>query len=207
VTANTLTAQPVVNTTNTIATNGSVTSGNVDTSEKRKYTIAGSVTGTGGTINYTVQQTTNFSNKQHFKLTNSTYLQNIAQNTVTVTSTTTSGPNGTTVDIANHTTPLNVGIYEAFNAKGNGEQVTKITQTFNDTHSLLTNGALTAQTTYADSITTGDTLLFNSQFEITGNRKQSSTASYLTTGPGKACFGRQLASAGGLLVGDVLGCF
>jgi len=207
VTTNTLTAQPVVTTTNTIATNGSVTSGNVDTSEKRKYTIAGSVTGTGGTINYTVQQTTDFSNKQHFKLTAATYLQDIVQKTVTVTTTTTAAPSGTTVDIANHTTPLVVSLYQAFNAKGNGLQATKITQTFDDSDSLLTNGLLTAQTTYADSITTGDTLLFNSAFQITGNKKQSSTASYLKTGPGKACFGRQLASAGGLLVGDVTGCF
>jgi hypothetical protein len=197
----------VVKTTNTIATNGSTISGNVNTSEARNYTISGSVTGSKGTTNYTVQQTTNFTNKQRFKITDATYLQDINQNTVTVTTTTAAGPATTTVNIANFTTPLTVSLFEKFNAAGNGKQTTNITQTFDHTDSQLTNGTVTSQTTSADSITTADTLLFNSAFQITGNRKQSSTASYLTTGPGKACFGRQLASAGGLLIGDVEGCF
>jgi hypothetical protein len=57
-----------------------------------------------------------------------------------------------------------------------------------------------------NSITTGDTLKFNSSFEITGNKNQSSSASYIGTSLHEPCYGEQLASIAGLLVSATKGC-
>jgi hypothetical protein len=206
VTENTLTAVPVVKTSNTIVSTDTEISGGVNTAEARNFTVAGSVTGTGGTINYQVQQTTRFSNDQKFLITGSQYVQAIKQNTVTAVQTTTSGPNGTTVHTVNHTTPLSVTINEVIGANGNGKQKTKISQLFSDTNLLVTNGAVTQEDITNNSITTGDTLLFNSSFEITGNKNQASSASYIGTSLHAPCYGRQLASIAGLLVSAVKGC-
>jgi hypothetical protein len=206
VTENTLTAVPVVKTSNTIVSTDTQISGGVDTSEARNFTIAGNVTGTGGTINYQVQQTTRFSNHQTFLITGSQYLQDIKQNTVTSVQATASGPDGTTVRTVNHTTPLTVDINEVVGGNGNGKQKTGITQLFSDTNLLVTNGAVTQKDLVSNTITTGDTLLFNSAFQITGNKNQASSASYIGTSLHEPCYGLKLASIAGVLVSAVKGC-
>jgi hypothetical protein len=205
VTKNTLSATPVVNTTNTIASTDSGISGKVDTSELRKFTIAGTVTGSHGTINYQVDQSTKFTNDQTFAITASTYLQNIKQDTVTTVATTTATTGGTSVATATHDTPLTADISEGFAANGNGFQKTSISQLFADTNKMLTNGTVTNSSSYTDSIITGDTLLIGGNY-ITGNKDQSSSASYLTKGTNQPCFGQKLASLNGTLISAVITC-
>ncbi len=206
VTQNTLTAVPVVKTSNTIVSSDTAISGGVNTTEARNFTIAGSVTGTGGTINYQVQQTMKFSNFQQFLINDTQYVQKIRQNTVTAVQTTASGPDGTTVRTVNHTTPLNVAINEVVGANGNGKQKTTISHLFSDTNLLVANGSVTQKDVITNTITTGDTLLFNSAFQITGNKGQASSAQYIGTSLHEPCYGRTFTSIAGLLVSAVKGC-
>lgn len=200
ITKNTLAAAPTVVTQSGTGGTGDVTTASVTTGVNRAYTISGTVTGSAGTTTYTVQQNSAFTNDQQFRITGNSYVQNIQQNTSTITSSTAAGPSGTVVTTATHTTPLNVAINEAIGANGLGKQSTKITQNFTDTASLINGTALVSKSYTNDQITTQDTLFINFvQGVLTGNTGQSSTASYFSTATGQPCYGVKLTSQSGVV--------
>ncbi len=205
VTQNTLQAAPSVKTTNTISATNTLIHGNVKTTENRSATIAGDAVTSSGQINYTVQQSTNFSNIQHFKISDSVYVQDITQSTATVVQATAAGPNGTTETIVNHTWPLTVDITVKPAAHGNDAQATMIDQQFTDTWINLLNGNTVYQNQIIDQISTMDTLLFNGS-GLVGNKGQASTATYFQLETGRPCYEHQLASQNGLLISDTTGC-
>ena len=207
ITKNTLTATPNVTVGNTLANKpGGALAGQVYTKEARQFEIDGSVVTSAGTTKYAVSQSINFSNNQFFKLTGSSEIQDITQNTATLVQVVTAGPTETTTRVFTHTTPLNVAINFSQGPKGNGAQTTKITQDFVDTNVLLTGQAVTSKSYVNNTITTQDTLLFNSAFNVTGNRGQSSSASYLRTLTGEPCYGLALTSSEGILTSQTPGC-
>jgi hypothetical protein len=57
-----------------------------------------------------------------------------------------------------------------------------------------------------NTIETGDTLLFDNQGYITGNKAQNETAYYLRTGSDTTCFQRSLAAAANILTVVQTGC-
>jgi hypothetical protein len=207
VTKNTLSAAPTVNSTNTIASTSAGVAGEVGTEESRDFDIEGSVVTRTGAINYTVRQSTHFSNNQVFNITNSKYLQAIRQNTATTVTAIAAGPSATTTQVTTHTDPLSVVIDEVVGSNGQGTQATKITQNFIDSQTVTFKDSVISHSYANNLISTQDTLLIDFNLgEITGNTGQSSKASYVGISSGQPCYGMALASVGGILTSAVSGC-
>jgi len=210
VTQNTLTAQPVVKTTNTISTDakGNI-NGGVNTSEDREFAITGTVVTSAGSVTYQLQQSINFTNDQKFKITatGSDYVQAIDQDTLTNVTLMTKAPDGTSsTQTTSHVTPLNVTINYAVAADGSAKQATTIGQVFADTARLAIGGVVNSQSAVTSGIETHDVLDFDSEGNFTGNTGQGSIAGYLATSTGLPCYGRKLVSSFGVLRADTVTC-
>jgi hypothetical protein len=206
VTKNTLTATPTFTVGNNLVSTASAVKGHVYTTEARNFEIDGSVATSAGTTNYAVKQSINFKNNQYFKVTASSEQQDIEQNTATVVQAIAAGPTKTVTRVTTHTDPLSVMINFAQGPKGNGSQLTKITQNFVDTNVVLDGLTVAAKSYVGNMITTQDRLRFNSSFNITGNSGQVSSASFLRTVPGEPCYGLSLTSSEGILTSATPGC-
>ena len=68
------------------------------------------------------------------------------------------------------------------------------------------NGAPVAQDELTNAIQSGDTLFFNSAFQVTGHKSQSETAAYARTGTTLPCFKRTLVSTFNVLTSVQTGC-
>ncbi len=206
VTKDTLQPAPSVVTTPEITTVNGVTSGTVDTKDKRNFKIEGTVTGSAGTTINTVDQTTTFKNRQRFDITATKYTQDISQQTdTTITSTSTTNGLATTTT-SSLTWPLTVDITEYINASGGGRETTSINQQYVVTDLTSQGGLPVSNFNLTNAINSMDTLFFDNQGYITGNNNQNETASYLRTGTGYKCFKRNLAAESNVLSEVETGC-
>jgi hypothetical protein len=206
VTKNTLMPAPNNKTANTITSGSNAITGVIDTLAHHDFTITGTVITSAGKVTNTVQQTTAFSNKQKFDITNSLYVQDIDQLTTTVVKTTQTSRAGSTAATDTYTYPLTVDIKETVDAKGNGVLTNTIDQQFLVDMLSETNGAPSGQSTESNAIQTTDNLEFNASGNITGNKGMKSTATYLTTSSSAPCFERVLTAAANVLTGATTGC-
>jgi hypothetical protein len=202
---NSLAATPNVATSNTIQSTATGLTGTVSTQDKRVFEIDGYVNGSAGITHNTVKQTTTFKNDQSFDIASS-YAQKIHQQTDTSVISTSDTGGVPTVTTTSLQWPLYVGYKELFNAQGDGKQITSISQQYLK-QVVQTVGAQTPITfNLTNTIETGDTLLFDNQGYITGNKAQNETAYYLRTGSDTTCFQRSLAAAANILTVVQTGC-
>lgn len=181
ITKNTLTAEPSPTVTNTITTQGSVTSGDVDTTSPRNFVISGTVVTSAGTQTYTVRQTGNFTSNQQFNISNSDYVQNIQQLTDTTVKTVLEAPSGNVSNVTKYSFPLNVGYDQRAG--------TTIAQAYHQDVTTSANGS-TAKSSLDNSIDTK---------AVQGSI--ASEARYATQDNAGNCFERRLRSVSGALTG------
>ena len=102
--------------------------------------------------------------------------------------------------------PLTVSYNFFTGAKGNSTQVTRVNQQYLDSELQSAGGVPVAQSALSDAIETGDTLFFDPNFNVTGHKSQSETATYLRTGTDAACFKRTLVATFDVLTAVQTGC-
>ncbi len=206
VTTDTLAATPVVQTYNNTVTNNGITTGTLDTSDLRNFTISGTVTGSAGTTTNTVQQLTSFRNDQSFDISDTEYQQIIHQQTkIAVRSTSSTGSVKTVSETALNW-PFDIGITVQVGADGGERQTTSVNQQYL-ANAVTTQGAATLfQSSLSDMLQTTDSLDFDNQGAFVGNRNQAESASYHSAATGEACFSRTLAAAANKLTVVQTGC-
>ncbi len=205
VTRNTLGA-PAPSVVANITSTSAGSTGTIDTSSRRNFTISGTVTGSAGKMVNTVTQSVQFANNQRFDVTSARDLQIVAQTTdIAITTSSSVGGNTTQYAETLHY-PLNI-TYNFFTApSGNSSQYTAVNQQFLSNDVSEVNGAPTSQSSLTDAILASDTLFFNSSFSITGHNNQGEAATYLQSGTGLRCVKTSLVATYNVLSSVKTGC-
>lgn len=204
--ANTLAAEPSPTVTNNIVTapSGAVT-GSVSVASNRKYTIAGYVDTSLGRVRTTINRTVDFEQKQTFDITDSVYVQDIAQTTKVAGETDTDFDGFTIHQTTNYTYPFTLGYNYTVNPDGSSYQTTKV-----DQQDLVSNQDQAGRpfgysTNLSNHVTSQDTLNFDASGNFTGNTGAKSSQDYVSTDSLGGCYSEQLTSAAGVLTGAVSG--
>lgn len=202
VTENTIGTSPTPNVVENLTnTNGNIT-GSVTVTSSRSFRVAGFVHTSHGRVATSVQQDIQFSNRQDFNITNTTFVQNIAQDT-TISSITRRGNGNDTEDEDSATVqkfewPLQLDFSFVVNPDGSGAQTTTIQQAYikKEVAPGKDGGVFSI---VSNSVSPTDTLLFDSSFNVTGHQNQSSAQRYFSTDSMGNCFSRTITAANGLL--------
>lgn len=211
VTQNTIGASPNPNVVENLTTDasGNIT-GTVSVTSARHFEVAGFVDTSHGRVQTEVKQDIHFSNSQSFNITNTAFVQNITQRT-NISSETKSQGGGEDNDRAFQQSfewPLDLGFSFIVNADGTGSQTTTIKQQF---LSAETGHGEDGEDTFrmvSNTVTPSDTLLFDANFNVTGNTGQQNTQSFFSRDSRGGCFSRTITAAAGLLtsISDGKGC-
>lgn len=194
-----LTASPVVTTHVHQATIGSNAETRIGTGSRRDFTIIGEATGSNGRVVTTVHQTGTFGNDQNFLIGPVLYTQAIRQDTETTVDETHVAGTQTSEARTQYSYPLDLAYAQHTLSSGNYAITTTVQQSIGTTVADFVNGAVAALYGVTESVAPKDTLLVNSGGQITGNRNQSSTASYFSSSTSAGCLKRTLAAAGNVL--------
>lgn len=210
-TGNTLSPAPNPSVIENLTTDGSGNiTGTVTVTSTRQFTVQGFVRTSHGRVNTSVLQDINFSNAQTFNVTNSAFIQNIVQRT-NISSQTIRRRGDGDDEVSSQTFhwPLNLDFSFVVNPDGSGgSQTTKINQQF---VSLQTGRGQDGQDSFSlvsNTVTPSDTLLFDSNFNITGSTGQQSTQKFFSHDSALGCFSRTITAASGVLtsITDGKGC-
>jgi peptide N-acetyl-beta-D-glucosaminyl asparaginase amidase A len=201
-TGNTLTAAPNPTVTENLMTDagGNIT-GTVSVSSVRQFTVEGFVNTSHGRVETRVAQDINFSSVQTFNITNTAFIQNIAQRTDIDSKTIRRHGDGSD-ELSSQTFhwPLNLDFSFVLNPDGSGgAQTTTINQQF---VSIQTGRGEDGQDSFkmvSNTVTPSDTLLFDANFRITGSTGQQSTQKFFSHESGIGCFNRTITASTGLL--------
>lgn len=174
VTANTIGSapNPTINENVQTDASGNIT-GTVTTISSREFSVAGFVNTSRGRIDTQVTQRVNFSNVQNFSITASTYAQDISQETVLKSATTTQhGPvQFETFETFQYPLTLNYSVTSA--TDGSGSQLGTVSQEFKN--ELLSPFFARS---VDNKVNSTDTLNFDATGHITGNSGAKSSQSY-----------------------------
>lgn len=205
ITRNTLVAANPVVTPNITTTNG-VSSGTVRVTSAHNFTISGTVTGSAGTVTNTVTQNTLFNSNQRFNVSATQDLQVAQQTTNTTVTSTSKSPSDTITRTESLSYPLNIVYNFVTQRSGNSVQFTSVNQ--QDISNALAEaaGVPTAQDATTNTILTADTLFFDKNFNVTGHKSQSETATLTRTGTSTPCFKRLLVATSNVLSTVQTGC-
>lgn len=174
VTANTIGSapNPTINENVQTDASGNVT-GTVTTVSSRELNVSGFVNTSRGRIETQVTQTVNFNNVQNFSITASTYVQDISQETVVNSATTTRHGSVQFQTSETFEYPLTLNTSFAFASDGSGSQLGVVSQEFKNAF---------VSPFFARSVdnqvNSTDTLNFDATFHITGNSGAKSSQSY-----------------------------
>lgn len=199
-------------TTNTIAPQASETvnqnanqnTATFDTQASRGYTVTGYVKDASGAVTTTtVQQTMTFTNSQVLDLVN--FLENLKGTEDITTTTTTSGPAGTTVTTQTLSYPISMSSAFQIPRQQTGDDFVlpaTIDQTLNQTMTTQVNGATTWSSSLSNSIH-GQALLMRSlttgqNVAANGTTKEQ----YVYSDSSGACFNHTLAASQGFVTVD-----
>jgi hypothetical protein len=186
----------VVENLNTAA-DGTIT-GNVTVSASRDFRVEGFVETSHGRVETDIRQNIQFSNRQDFNITDLAFVQNIKQRTTIASETSTNGKDGGRVE-QQFDWPLDLGINFVVNADGSGGfQTTTVRQQFLSATTTHGKGPDTFSVV-SNTVTPSDTLLFNSNFVITGGQGQQSAQDFFSNDSTNGCFSRKITAANGLL--------
>ena len=210
-TGNTLSAAPNPSVLENLTTDaaGNIT-GTVTVTSARDFTVEGFVRTSHGRVNTRVSQDINFSSAQTFNVTNSAFIQSIVQRTNIDSKTIRRHGDGND-ELSSQTFnwPLNLDFSFILNPDGSGgSQTTKITQQFVSRQSGRGQDGQDSFSFVSNTVTPSDTLLFDSNFNITGSTGQQSTQKFFSHASALGCFSRTITAAAGVLtsVSDGKGC-
>ena len=211
VTQNTIGAGPTPNVVENLNTDasGNIT-GTVTVTSSRQFTVAGFVNTSHGTVQTNVDQTISFSNVQSFNITNAAFVQNITQRTnITSETKTQGGGNNARAFQQSFQWPLDLSFTFIVNADGSGgSQTTIIKQQYLSAESGHGGPGADSFRSISNTVTPSDTLLFDSNFNITGSTGQQNTQTFFSHDTTGGCFSRTITAATGVLTGisDGNGC-
>ncbi|MGE5323079.1 MAG: peptide-N4-asparagine amidase [Actinomycetota bacterium] len=188
---------------------GNIT-GTVTVTSTRTFTVDGFVRTSHGRVQTSVSQDINFSNAQTFDITNSAFVQSIVQRTNIDSKTIRRHGDGPDeLSSQRYNWPLNLDFSFVLNADGSGgSQTTKINQQFVSRQTGRGQNGQNSFSFVSNTATPSDTLLFDSNFNITGSTGQQSTQKYFSHDSALGCFSRTITAAAGVLtsVTDGKGC-
>jgi hypothetical protein len=207
VTRNTLDTapDPSVDEDVTTAADGSI-SGTVTTRASRRFTIAGFVRTSHGRVQTEVVQTIQFSNRQQFAISATSYVQDIKQDTTIGTLARRSGGRGGN-DIASQERRWPLSVHFAFvtNADGTSAQTTTIRQGDERLETSIHDGRLALFRVLSNTVAPSDTLSFDASGAFVGRSGQSSSQRYFVADSTGHCYSRDLTAAAGVLTAVVDG--
>jgi hypothetical protein len=181
--------------------------GSVGVKSYRNFTISGYANTSHGKVSTSVAGTVEFSNDQHFNITDSKYVQDISLGSSLYRTTTSSGGGApTTVTTDSFGFPITVNIAENVSSSGDINQTTGIDQTYVSTVTTTQNGTQTYASSVANDGQHQDTLFLNSSFELLGETGQSASQeyeSYDSTGNSYSC---SISAAANVLTKFTSGC-
>jgi hypothetical protein len=174
ITKNTLTApSPVV--TENLNVQPTSTTGTVNVTSNRSFTISGYVNTPSGPVTTKVNQTIDFFNKQYFDITNTVYVQDISLgSSVTATTTTSGGGGPTTVNTETFNFPLALDLNEVVKSDGDTYLTTTADQTYKSSVTTKVNNVVTYTNSLSNTGQHVDTVNYNTFV----NSNQSSAQQY-----------------------------
>jgi hypothetical protein len=181
----------------TTAPDGTIT-GSVTVDSSRIFRVEGFVRTSHGRIETNVRQNIQFSSRQDFNITNTAFVQNIKQRTTITSETQTNGHGGGNAS-QRFEWPLDLGFTFSVNPDGSGQQTTTIRQQFQSAAVQHGDGGPESFSVVSNTVTPSDTLLFDSNFNITGSTGQQSTQDFFSNDSVSGCFSRQITASAGLL--------
>jgi peptide N-acetyl-beta-D-glucosaminyl asparaginase amidase A len=181
----------------TTAPDGTIT-GSVTVDSSRIFRVEGFVRTSHGRIETNVEQNIQFSSRQDFNITNTAFVQNIKQRTTITSESQTDGHGGGNAS-QRFEWPLDLGFTFSVNPDGSGQQTTTIRQQFQSAAVQHGDGGPASFSVVSNTVTPSDTLLFDSNFNITGSTGQQSTQDFFSNDSVSGCFSRQIAASAGLL--------
>lgn len=198
VTQDTLGAKPdetVVNTvtygTGTGLFGGKPAQGDINTHSHTNYTIAGYVNGSAGKVTTSINADALFANEQSFDYASSRYTQLLRQNTHFDSQTTTTGAKTTTAQ-SSLEYPLTVS-YPILASSSGFKLPVKVYQGYRA--QTTDSDGRTVATDTSNTVKTKNTLLFNSSFQVDGEKNSSSIQLYTYKSNRPAvCYGKQIES-------------
>ncbi|MGC2745193.1 MAG: peptide-N4-asparagine amidase [Candidatus Angelobacter sp.] len=181
----------------TTAPDGTIT-GSVTVGSSRIFRVEGFVQTSHGRIETNVQQSIQFSSRQDFNITNTVFVQNIKQRTTITSETQTNGHRGGNAS-QSFDWPLDLGFTFSVNPDGTGQQTTTIRQQFQSAAVQHGDDGRDSFSVVSNTVTPSDTLLFDSNFNITGSTGQQSAQDFFSNDSVSGCFSRQITASAGLL--------
>ncbi len=181
----------------TTAPDGTIT-GSVTETSSRIFRVEGFVRTSHGRIETSVQQNIQFSSRQDFNITNTAFVQNIKQRTTITSETQTDGHGGGNAS-QRFEWPLDLGFTFSVNPDGSGQQTTTIRQQFQSAAVHHGDNGPASFSVVSNTVTPSDTLLFDSNFNITGSTGQQSAQDFFSDDSVSGCFSRQITASAGLL--------
>jgi Peptide N-acetyl-beta-D-glucosaminyl asparaginase amidase A len=181
----------------TTAADGSIT-GSVTVGSSRSFRVEGFVRTSHGRVETDVRQDIQFSNRQDFNITNTTFVQSIKQRTTISSESSTNGQGGES-SAQKFDWPLDLTINFIVNADGSGgSQTTTVKQQFLSAATQHGDGPDTFSVV-SNTVAPSDTLLFDANFNITGFQGQQSSQEFFSNDSSSGCFSRKITAASGLL--------
>jgi Peptide N-acetyl-beta-D-glucosaminyl asparaginase amidase A len=208
VTRNTIGAAPAPSVVENLNTDnsGNIT-GTVTVTSSRNFTVAGFVKTSHGIVQTNVDQSIDFSNVQSFNITSLEFVQNITQRTNITSQTQTLSDDGALRTAQqSFQWPLDVSFSFTVNSDGTGgSQTTNINQQYLSNES--THGFQRGDTfrSISNTVTPSDTLLFDANFNVSGNTGQQNAQTYISNDSTTGCFSRTITAAAGVLTSVVDG--
>jgi len=181
----------------TTAPDGTIT-GSVTVDSSRIFQVEGFVRTSHGRIATNVRQSIQFSSRQEFNITNTAFVQNIKQRTTISSETQTDGHGGGNSQ-QRFEWPLDLGFTFSINPDGSGQQTTTIRQQFQSAAVHHGDNGPDSFSVVSNTVTPSDTLLFDSNFNITGSTGQQNTQDFFSNNSVSGCFSRQITASAGLL--------
>ena len=179
------------------APDGTIT-GSVTVNSSRIFRVEGFVRTSHGRVETDVRQNIQFSSRQDFNITNTAFVQNIKQRT-TITSETQTNGHGDGNASQRFEWPLDLGFTFSVNPDGSGQQTTTIRQQFQSAAVQHGDDGHDSFSVVSNTVTPSDTLLFDSNFNITGSTGQQSAQDFFSNDSVSGCFSRKITASAGLL--------
>jgi hypothetical protein len=183
----------------TVGDNGSI-AGTVTVTSARDYEISGYVDTSDGRITTDLTQHIAFSSAQIFDIFGSATFHQRLQLGTQVDTTTSVNTGVYSHVVTEHTDwPLSVDYAFDVSTDGSAAQVTTIEQGLQRSIDVGVDGYTPRQASLVQDLNTADTLLFDSDGNLTGHVDQASQQSYSYVDPFGACYSRNITATLGLL--------
>ncbi len=177
-TKNTLTSAPNPVVTENLKVGNTIT-GTVKVVSNRNFILSGYVNTSHGKVTTTINQAIGFANSQNFNITSTLFMQNITQTSNINSITTVATPGQLTVTYSRKLQfPITMDISQVVQSNGNINQTTKSWQTYGSQSTTKQGRVQTYLDLFTNAVSSQDTAIFNSAFQVIGNENQASSQLY-----------------------------